>query len=149
MKVVLLTNIKGIGRVGDIKDVNDGYARNYLIPRKLGKPASIHALKESEHLKAQKLQSLQLAEAEAEQLIKKLSSVAISMSGKASAKGTLFSSISMEELAQRISVLAGAHISPASLESDGQLKTIGSHTIIVRLGEHHVVRVPLEITAAP
>lgn len=148
MKVVLLTNIKGIGRVGDIKDVNDGYARNYLIPRKLGKPATTHSLKESELIRTQKLQASQLAKAEAQQLLTKLSSVTISIPAKASAKGTLFSSISKDELAQRISIVAGARISASSIEADDQLKKIGLHTINVRLGEHLVAHIMLEITAA-
>lgn len=54
MKVIILQNIKGIGQIGDVKEVSDGYGRNYLLPRKLAKPATDKTLKEAELLRSKR-----------------------------------------------------------------------------------------------
>lgn len=132
MKVILLENIKGIGRVGDVKEVNDGYARNFLIPRRLGKPASAGALQEAQTLKSKKLESADLEREQSVAMAAKLNGITIEMHGKANQKGTLFSGIPRDAVAKKISEVAGVHIPPDRLSSDDHLKHIGLHTVHVR-----------------
>ena len=147
MKVVLLENIKGIGRAGDVKEVNDGYARNFLMPRRLGKPATSGTLKEVDAIRSQKLEATLLEESQAEAAIAKIQHTTITLSGKANAKGKLFSSVSKETIASQLSALAGIHIKPDAIEADDQLKSTGTHMIHVRIGEKFHADITLSITA--
>jgi large subunit ribosomal protein L9 len=147
MKVVLLNNIKGIGKLGDIKEVNDGYARNFLIPRGLGKPANAGILKEVNTLKAQKMEARLLEERQANIVAHKLKDAVITLSGKASGKGKLFSSISREALAEKISVQAGMRIAADALQTEDHLKEVGEHIVHVKLGERMDVPVKILISA--
>lgn len=148
MKVVLLDNVRGIGKVGEVKEVNDGYARNFLIRRGLGKPASAGAIKESEQLKAAKLEARTLAHAQAVAVAATLAKTPVTVHGKANNHGKLFSGITETDIAERLSAAAGAHIAPAAVILDGHLKTLGEHTIHVRLTEDVGVDIVVRIEAA-
>ena len=146
MKVILLDNVKGIGRVGDIKEVNDGYARNFLIPRRLGKPASTGAMKDAQLLKAKKLESADLERDQSVAIAATLNGMTIEMQGKANQKGTLFSGIPRAAVAQKISEVAGVHIQPDRLTSDDHLKHIGPHTVHVRFTGDITAELTINIT---
>lgn len=133
MKVILLDNIKGIGQIGDVKEVSDGYARNFLFPRKLGKPASDGAAKEAQSMKAKKLEALHMAKAQSEELAAKLSGIAVMLQGKSNEKGKLFSAITTADIATALSKEAGVHIPPSVVVLSEHLKTIGEHTVRVEL----------------
>jgi large subunit ribosomal protein L9 len=133
MKVILLDNIKGIGKIGDIKDVSDGYARNFLFPRKLGKPASDGAAKELEGLKAKKIEALAMAKEQSEELARKLSDIAVVLQGKSNEKGKLFSAITAADIANAVSKEAGVHIPAEAVALDEHIKTIGEHSVHINL----------------
>lgn len=145
MKVVLLDNVKGIGRVGDVKDVNDGYARNFLFPRKLGRPATDGIVKAVATLKAQKLEAHALEHAQALALAETLRGQHIAIRGKANAKGTLFSGVPAELVAERVSTLAGVHIPAASVVAHDHLKHVGAHTVALKLAEGITTEVTVDI----
>jgi large subunit ribosomal protein L9 len=149
MKVVLLDNIKGIGQVGDVKDVSDGYARNFLFPRKLGKPASDGAAKEAEAMKAKKLEALSMAKAQSEELAKKLEGIAVVLQGKSNEKGKLFSAITAADIATELSKEAGVHIAPESIVLKEHLKTIGEHTVRISLSGGVTADVNVTIVPIP
>lgn len=135
MRVILLDNVKGVGRIGDVKDVNDGYARNFLFPRRLGKPASSGAVKEAELLKSRRLESAEMGRTHARELAQKLHGATIVMHGKANEKGTLFSAIPRTAVAEKISETAGVRIDPDHIRSDDHLKTLGPHAVHLRLAD--------------
>jgi large subunit ribosomal protein L9 len=144
MKVILLDNIRGIGRVGDLKDVNDGYARNFLIPRKLARVAGAQAQQEAEAMKARRLEASTLAEAEAERLAAVISQTTLTMHGRANAKGTLFAGIESSHIAEVLSAAVHAHISDRMVLLEEHLKTLGEHTVRIRVGNREtqcVVRI--------
>ncbi|MCC6934308.1 MAG: 50S ribosomal protein L9 [Candidatus Yanofskybacteria bacterium] len=148
MKVVLLDNIKGVGKVGEVKEVNDGYARNFLIRRGLGKPATAGAVKESEQLKAAKLEARALAHAQAQEIAQRLAGTMVTLAGKANPQGKLFSSVTAADIAERVSAAANAHITASAIKLNGHLKTLGEHEVEVQLTDDiataiHVVIEPL------
>lgn len=147
MKVVFLDNVKGIGRVGDVKEVNDGYARNFLFPRKLGRPATEGIVKAVASLKAQKLEAHAMERAQAAALAEKLRGQTIIVTGKANAKGTLFSGIPAELIAERVSALAGVHISASAVTSHEHLKHVGIHTVGLKLSEGITTEIAVDIQA--
>ncbi len=150
MKVILLDNVKGIGRVGDVKEVSDGYARNFLFPRKLGKPASDGAAKEAEGMKAKKLEAQNLAKEESGKLAEKLKGVTVLLQGKANEKGKLFKAITPADIAAELSKEANTHIAPDAIDlGDDHLKTIGKHEVHVSLPGSISASVTIEIVPIP
>lgn len=147
MKIILLDNIRGIGQVGDVKEVSDGYARNFLFPRKLGKVASDGAAKEAEAMKAKKLEALSMAKAQSEELAKKLEGIAVVLQGKSNEKGKLFSAITAADIATELSKEAGVHIPPDAIALDEHLKTIGDHSVRINLSG--TISAEMKITIVP
>lgn len=148
MKVVLLDNIRGVGHVGDIKDVADGYARNFLYPRNLARPATAGAIKDAAALQAKKLQAMTLATTEAEAVAQKLSGTTVTISAKANEQGTLFAGIEASEIADETSKVAGVHISPEQVLLPEHIKDVGSHIVRIELVEGVHVDVTVEVVAA-
>ncbi len=149
MKVILLDNVRGIGRIGDVKNVADGYARNFLLPQKLAKAASTGATREAEALKAQKLEASTLAKSQSEELAQQLAGITLHLTGKASAKGKLFSAITPADIAAALSSAANVHILPEAVVLDEHLKTVGTHTVRLNLSGGISSSVTVEIAPMP
>lgn len=147
MKVVLLDNMKGIGKVGDLKEVSDGYARNFLLPRGLGRPANASVIKDVAALKKRKLESQSLGRTQALAVIATLKGATIVLAGRASEKGTLFSGISRTQIAEALTKLAGVYIGPEAVETQDHLKTLGFHTVHIRLADDAQTDVAVQINA--
>lgn len=145
MKVVLLDNIKGVGQIGDVKEVSDGYGRNFLIPRGMGKPVTDGVIREAGELKKKKLQVNALAHEQTVELARKLSGTTVILTGKANGKGTLFSSISETDIAEKLSTVAGAHIPASAVVQEGHIKTIGSHPTRVQLADGVTADIIVEV----
>lgn len=136
MKVILLQNIRGFGQIGDVKNVSDGYASNFLLPKGLAKSASVGSLREVESLKKKLEMSLTAEKERATELSQKLQDVAVEFTKKASKTGKLFSSVTKENVAEALSKITGARIekSMISLGEQGEhIKQIGEHTAEIEL----------------
>ena len=138
MKVILLQNIKGIGRIGDIKNVADGYGRNYLLAKGLAKLATDGTIKETETLKKKGRLEEKLALEKARQVAEDLKNIVLNFTKKASETGKLFASLTKEEIAAQLSKIIGAKVKPDSID----LKEHGEH--IKQEGEHMI-----EVNLAP
>lgn len=150
MKVILLQNIKGFGRIGDVKSVSDGYAKNMLFPKGLAKIANDKTLKEVETLKKQAELSTALEKEGAEKAAIALESAVITFRKKASSAGTLFSSLNKSEIAKQLSELAEMKITTnmIDLRTHGEhIKHLGDHEIIVNLAEGITAKVMIKIEA--
>ena len=104
MQVVLLEDVKALGKKGEIVKVNDGYARNFILPKKLGIEANAKNLND---LKLQKANEEKLAAerlAKAKELAKKLEAASVTVSIKAGEGGRAFGSVSSKEIAKAISI---------------------------------------------
>jgi len=102
MKVILKENIKGVGQKYEIKNVADGYANNFLIPKKLAEYASPEACKRAEILKSTTLAEIEIKEKLTEKQIEMLKGVRIVLNKKGNEKGHLFEKIHTEEIAQAL-----------------------------------------------
>jgi len=148
MQVILLENIKGIGQVGDIKEVADGYARNFLLPRRLARSANVGAIKDVEAVKVKKMAALDLAKDEAKAIAEKIEGTTVEMSAKANEKGTLFAAIEPADIAKELSKLAGAKVEESAIELDEHIKTVGDHEVRLELVDGVTVTVILKVSAA-
>ena len=133
MRVILKAEVRGLGRTGEIKDVADGYARNYLLPKGLAIEATGGELK----LLAQERQSEKTkkdrAHQDAEDLAKRLGEVTLVFKLKAGEQGKTFGSVTAKEVADALKKEAKAEIDKTKIVLHEPLKTLGVHTVEVRL----------------
>ena len=132
MKVIFHEDVKGQGKKGELKEVSDGYARNYLLPRKLASEATadnINALKLKEKAKAAQIAK---EKAQAEENAKKLGGVQVIIKAKAGAGGRLFGSVTAEEIAEEMAKQHGVTIDKRKIELPLEIKSFGSFRAILK-----------------
>ncbi|MFC1622502.1 50S ribosomal protein L9, partial [Patescibacteria group bacterium] len=98
MKVILLQNVKSLGKTGEIKNVADGYASNFLFPNKLAQPASQEKIQSIQNKKNKETKVHKQEEKELNKIINKISGQKITIQKQASDKGKLFAAISLDEI---------------------------------------------------
>ena len=133
MQVVLLEDVKSLGKKGEIVKVNDGYAHNFILPKKLGVEATP---KNHNELKLQKANAEKVAAqqlAEAKELAAKLESLSVTLKMKAGEGGRAFGSVSGKEIAKAISDQLGLEIDKKKLVLPEPIKTFGNHEVPVKL----------------
>ena len=133
MKVILLADVKGVGKKGQEINASDGYARNFLIPRKLGVEASASNLNDIK-LKNQAEEKRRADELAAAQELKKvLEGKEVKVCVKTGENGKLFGSVTNKEIAQAIEDSIGVKIDKKKIVLDEQIKMVGSRTVPVKL----------------
>ena len=133
MKVVLLQDVSRLGRAGEVKEVADGYGRNYLLPRKLAVLATPSVLKAAEIKLQQQAQRQQQLIAELSELAQQIEGVTITFKKKVAAEDRLYGSIKNADIAQEISKIAGTEIDKEKVELEEPIRQLGSYEITVRL----------------
>ena len=132
MKVILLKDVKGVGRKGEVREVNDGYARNALIPKKLAQIASHSGIEAVKNDMAQKKESHDAKIAHSKQLAKSLESAKIQFSLKAGNKGELFGSVSQKDIEKE---LERFEVGDAEVILEHPIKTTGTHPVTIDFGD--------------
>lgn len=148
MEVVLLQDVKALGKKGEIVKVNDGYARNFILPKKLGLEANSKNLND---LKLQKANSDRIAAenlAAAQELAKKLEATSVALSIKAGAGGRAFGSVSGKEIAAAIENQLGLSVDKKKLVLQEPLKTFGTHEVPVKLHKDVTAKLSVKVTEA-
>ncbi len=102
MKLILNADVKDLGKKGELVNVSDGYAKNFLIPRKLAVVADANAMNELKNREASKAYHLAVEKANAEEAAKFLEGKSVKISAKAGANGRLFGSVTSKEIAEQI-----------------------------------------------
>lgn len=133
MKVIFLKDVKGQGRKGDIKDVSDGHARNFLIPRKLAKEATDSNLKEFKNQKHSKKLRIEEETKNALELKDFLESKTITIKAQAGDSGKLFGAVTSKEISDYIKDNFKIDIDKKKLGLSGGIKAIGVHKIQAKL----------------
>ena len=134
MKVIFLQDVKGQGKKGDMKEVSDGYARNYLLPRGLATQATadnLNALKIKEKAAAAKAAK---EKALAEENAKKLEGVQVIIRAKAGSSGKLFGAVTSAEIASALKEQFGIDIEKNKIVQSEPIKTYGAYTVKAKLG---------------
>jgi len=133
MKVILLADVKGTGKKEQIVEVSDGYARNYLLPKKLAMEATSTATNAVRRAKAaedhREKQRREAAEAQAKELAEKV----ISMSARAGEKGRLYGSITSQEVAEALEKQHQVQIEKRRVELSEPIRAVGEYEAAVRL----------------
>ena len=134
MKVILQHDVRGQGKKGQLVEVSDGYARNFLLPKKLAVPATaenVNTMKQQE--KARQAQ-MAAEKAEAQALAEKLKSIQVKLTAKAGEGGRLFGAVTSKEIAEALSAQHGLNIAKTKLVLDEPIKSCGGYQIKAKLG---------------
>ena len=144
MEIIITKNIKGLGKVGDVKKVADGYARNFLLPQKLAEAATENAIKKAGDLADKESRGEKEKSAGARKLAEKLKGKTVTIKAKEK-NGKLFGSVGVKEIAAGLKKM-GLEISEKSIVIEKPIKKIGEQEIKVKLGggEEEKVRVVVE-----
>ncbi|MBV8374029.1 MAG: 50S ribosomal protein L9 [Candidatus Eremiobacteraeota bacterium] len=145
MKLVLLDDVKSLGRKGDVVDVAEGYARNFLLPRKLATQADRGALAQigSQKKAQEKRDALLLADAQA--LAQRLQAARVSVKAKAGENGKLFGAVTNADVAAAIRSVLEVTIDKHKVELRSQIKAIGSYQVEVKLHKNVVAKTTVDV----
>ena len=143
MKVLLIKDVKGLGKAGDIKNAKDGYARNFLIPKGFAKVATPEVIKEWEKEQAKKEAQLQAELKKIEEMKEKLESEKIVIKHKLGANGQLIGSVTNKEIAEVLKE-KGFEIDKKQIEHK-TIKAPGIYTIYIKLGHGIHSKLTIEI----
>jgi large subunit ribosomal protein L9 len=145
MKVILVQDVETLGRRGDVVDVADGYARNYLVPRSLAVKATRGAMEDAETVRAKRAIEEENARRAAEEVAQMLEGGHVVIAARAADEGKLFGSIGARDVAEAIVKYTGAAVEPDQVRLAGPIKEIGLHTITVRPHPEVSIEVTLDV----
>lgn len=134
MKVIFLENVRGQGKKDEIKEVSDGYARNYLIPRKLALEASADALNAAKLREKAKAAQAAKEKAIAEDYAKRLEALVVKISAKAGAGGKLFGSVTSKEISDELKRQFDMDVDKKDIVQTEPIKNFGSYAVRCKLG---------------
>jgi large subunit ribosomal protein L9 len=145
VKLVLLDDVKSLGRKGDVVDVAEGYARNFLLPRKLATEADRGALAQigSQKKAQEKRDAMLLADARA--LAERLQAAHVSVKAKAGENGKLFGAVTNADVAAAIRTALDVTIDKHKIELTSQIKTLGSYPVEIKLHKNVVARTTVDV----
>ena len=133
MKVILTQDVKGSGRKGELVTVSDGYANNFLLPRKLAIPATPQALNELKNREAAAAHRLAEEQKAAEAAAKELTGKTVKIAARGGAGGKLFGSVSTKEIAEAIQKELGVELDKRKISLDAEIKAFGTYNAEIKL----------------
>lgn len=133
MKVILLKDIKGTGKKGEIINASDGHARNYLIPRGLAKEATDGSVRQLEHQNAAKVKKEEEAFEQAKKLAEEINKLEVTFKTKAGEGGRLFGSITSKDVVDMIKSKHNIEIDKKKITLDQPIRTLGTTNVSIKV----------------
>lgn len=134
MKVILQKDVKEVGKVGDLVSVSEGFARNFLFPRKLASEATEKKVKEWEHLKRVAEIKKKKAVAERQEVLKKISGISVSFKVSAGESDKIFGSVTSSDVSKELEK-QGYSVDRRDIHFDEHVKVLGTHKATIKMGE--------------
>jgi len=147
-KVILLQDVGALGKRGEIVDVADGYARNYLVPRRLAVKATRGALAQADAMRSAREESERRVRAEAEQLAQSLVGTRVVVAARAGDEGRLFGSIQPHDVIEAIRKFTGEEVDRRILTIDAPIKEVGLHEVTLKPHPDVEFKVTLDVIPA-
>lgn len=147
MKLLLRSDVDGVGKKGDIVDVADGYGRNYLLPKGFAIVATGGVAAQAESMRRSRDQRDAADKAAAEEIASKLVAATIAISARAHGEGELFGSVTVTEIVDAVSAQTGIDLDRHVVQLDEPIKAVGSHHVSVKL--HPKVQIQLAVEVSP
>lgn len=148
MKVILLADVKGTGKKEEIVNVSDGYARNFLFPKKLAVESTPGAAKEIERKKAAERQREMERRAEAEKKAGVLRGKVINVAAKCGARGRLYGSVTGQEIAEALKKQYQVDVDKRKIDLSDAIRSVGETEVIVKLYPEVSAKMTVRVTAA-
>lgn len=148
MKVILLEDVKGVGKKGQLVNASDGYAKNFLFPKKLAVEATKANLNEFELKQKSEAKRRQEEYEQAQELGKALSDKVITVAVKTGGNGKLFGSVTNKEIAEEIIKQTGLEIDKKKVSIGDPIKMVGERTAVVKLHPKVTAEVKIKIVEA-
>lgn len=143
MKVILRSDVDGVGKRGDVRDVADGYARNFLVPRGLAMKAHAGATAQAAAMRRSRDLKDAADRAAAEEIAKKLVPSRVTITARAGTEGRLFGSVTSADITDAVAAQTGIELDRRTLRLDEPIKALGEHLVPVRL--HADVEFPVTV----
>jgi len=147
MKVIVVKDFNKLGFEGEVKDVSDGYARNFLIPRSIVVPATRNNLAAWEKRRKEKEAQLLAEKGKMEELAAKLGGLNVTIKVDAGESGKLFGSVTPQDVADAVREASGTEIDRRSVMLPDNIKGIGTHEVSIRLHPQVSAKVKVEVEA--
>ena len=148
MKVILLSDVKALGKKGDVVDVAEGYARNFLLPRNLVSEANKGALA----LHADQKRAVEKREAQtladAKELATKIESTQLAVKAKAGGNGKLFGAVTNADVASAISTTLAVDVDKHKIEIKSQIKALGTYPVEIKLHRNVVAKATINVVSS-
>ena len=148
MKVIMRADVANVGNKGDVLDVSDGYARNFLVPRGLAFKASPGAAAQAADMRRARDLRDARDRASAEEVATRLAPKVITVEAKAGPEGRLFGSVTVADMVAAVETQAEVALDRRQVQLDEPIKTVGSHEVAVRLHSDVELRLHVEVVAA-
>ncbi len=145
MKVILLDNIKGVGKKDEVINASDGYARNFLFPKKLAIEANAENMSKLNNKKEANNYRKDLEKQEAQEIAKKLKGILLKMRVKAGENGKIFGGVTAKEISENLKTQYNMEIDKKKVDLKEPIKTIGSFQVNIKLYEGVVGTLKLEV----
>ena len=143
MKVILLQDVKGKGKKGQLLEVSDGYARNFMLPRKMAIEATADAVNTMRMNDKATQERIAREKAEAMAVSKQLREMTVTVTGKGGGAGRLFGSITNQEIADSLKTQTGISLDKRKIVLSDPIKNVGTYTVTCKLG--YEISAPLTV----
>lgn len=145
MKVVLLQDVPQLGKAGEVKEVADGYGRNFLLPRGLAEFATPSLLKRAEEQRQAEARRQLLADtdlaSQAQSLAQSLEGIQVAVKAKVGAQGRLYGAITTGDIADELHRVTGQDIDKKKIELEEPIHQLGEYEVVLRLSKEQVLRI--------
>lgn len=148
MKVILQKDVPGTGKKGEVKDVADGYAQNFLLPQSFAKVATAAALSARVETEARQKKRMERELAEEQKIASRVDGAYITISGKVSVQGTLYAAVTPQSIAATIGKQLGVTVAPTQVHTQKPIKEVGEHMIEIQFPHGLEAEVTLTVSAA-
>ena len=145
MKVILLKDIKGTGKKNEVKEVSDGYARNFLLPKKLAVPADNTNMKELNEKNKSKENKAQKEYEAAVELGKKMEELSVVIYSKAGDGGRLFGSITSKDIAEQIKKQHNIEVDKRKITLDEPIRVLGSRFVDIKIHQKVTTKIRVDV----
>lgn len=146
MKVVLLQDVKGQGKANDVINVSDGYARNFLFPRKLAVVADAKALGEVKSKQDSAKHKLEVEKANAKAIAEKISEAKAVIKADAGKDGRFYGAITSKDIAEALKAQTGIEVDKRKIELDAPIKAFGTYIVSVKLYTEISAKLTVQVT---
>ena len=143
MKVILLQDVKGKGKKGQMLEVSDGYARNFMLPKKLAIEATADAVNTMRMNDKAAAEKAAKERAEALEISKKLREMTLTVTAKGGGAGRLFGSVTNQEIADALKANSGIALDKRKIVISDPIKNVGTYTVTCKLG--YEITAPLTV----